>query len=251
MCHSLRRATTGSISMNSKSKTVEASSKISPAKSEKSLREVSDAPVTKKIRIMIADDHAVILEGLVAIINRQADMTVIAQASNGQEAVEQWGRHRPDVTLLDLRMPILDGLGVISTIRREDSSARIIVLTTYDTDEDIYQLIKAGAKAYLLKDAGREVLLDCIRKVHAGEACLSAAVAAKLAGRVSGDSPTAREIAVLWLLVQGKSNKEMGETLFGGEMTVKAHLKSIFAKVNVVGRTEVVTEALRRGLAHL
>jgi len=237
--------------MNSKSKTVEASSKISPAKSEKSLREVSDAPVTKKIRIMIADDHAVILEGLVAIINRQADMTVIAQASNGQEAVEQWGRHRPDVTLLDLRMPILDGLGVINTIRRGDSSARIIVLTTYDTDEDIYRAIKAGAKAYLLKDAGREVLLDCIRKVHAGETCLSVAVAAKLAGRLSGDCPTAREMDVLSLLAQGKSNKEIGESLFISEMTVKSHLKSISAKLNVAGRTEVVTEALRRGLAHL
>ena len=237
--------------MNRKSKTVEASSNISPAKSEKSLREVSDAPVTKKIRIMIADDHAVILEGLVAIINRQADMTVIAQASNGQEAVEQWGRHRPDVTLLDLRMPILDGMGVINTIRRGDSSVRIIVLTTYDTDEDIYRAIKAGAKAYLLKDAGREVLLDCIRKVHAGETCLSAAVAAKLAGRLSGDSPTAREMEVLSFLAQGKSNKEIGESLFISEMTVKSHLKSISAKLNVVGRTEVITEALRRGLIHL
>jgi len=237
--------------MNSKSKTVEASIKISPAKSEKSLREVSDAPVTKKIRIMIADDHAVILEGLVAIINRQADMTVIAQASNGQEAVEQWGKQRPDVTLLDLRMPILDGLGVINTIRREDCSARIIMLTTYDTDEDIYRAIKAGAKAYLLKDAGREVLLDCIRKVHAGETCLSAPVAAKLAGRLSGDCPTAREMDVLSLLAQGKSNKEIGESLFISEMTVKSHLKSISAKLNVAGRTEVVTEALRRGLVHL
>jgi two-component system NarL family response regulator len=224
---------------------------ISPVQSETALRGVPEAPATKQIRIMIADDHAVVLEGLVAIINRQTNMTVIAQASNGQEAVEQWARHRPDVTLLDLRMPILDGMGVISTIRREDSSARIIVLTTYDTDEDIYRCIKAGAKAYLLKDAGREVLLDCIRKVYAGETCLSAAVAAKLAGRVSGDSPTAREMDVLSLLAQGKSNKEIGESLFISEMTVKSHLKSISGKLNVVGRTEVITEALRRGLIHL
>jgi DNA-binding NarL/FixJ family response regulator len=153
--------------------------------------------------------------------------------------------------LLDLRMPILDGMGVIATIRQEDSSARIIVLTTYDADEDIYRAIKAGAKAYLLKDAGREVLLDCIRKVHAGETCLSSAVAAKLAERVSGDSPTAREMDVLWLLAQGKSNKEIGESLFISEMTVKSHLKSISAKLNAVGRTEVITEALRRGLVHL
>ena len=224
---------------------------ISPVQSETGLRDVPDTPATKQIRIMIADDHAVVLEGLAALIDRQADMTVVAQANNGQEAVEQWRKHRPDVALLDLRMPMLDGMGVISTIRREDSSARIIVLTTYDTDEDIYRAIKAGAKAYLLKDAGREVLLDCIRKVHAGETCLSSAVAAKLAGRVSGDSPTAREMDVLWLLAQGKSNKEIGESLFISEMTVKSHLKSIFAKLNVVGRTEVITEALRRGLIHL
>jgi DNA-binding NarL/FixJ family response regulator len=237
--------------MNSKSKTVQASSLTSPVKSETGLRGVPYTPATKQIRIMIADDHAVVLEGLAAIIDRQADMTVVALANNGREAVEQWRKHQPDVTLLDLRMPILDGMGVISTIRREGPSARIIVLTTYDTDEDIYQVIKAGAKAYLLKDAGREVLLDCIRKVHAGETCLSAAVAAKLAGRVSGDSPTAREMDVLSLLAQGKSNKEIGESLFISEMTVKSHLKSISAKLNVVGRTEAITEALRRGLIHL
>jgi DNA-binding NarL/FixJ family response regulator len=237
--------------MNSKSKTVQASSMTSSVQSETGLRDVPDTPATKQIRIMIADDHAVVLEGLAAIIDRQADMTVVAQANNGQEAVEQWRKHRPDVTLLDLRMPILDGMGVISTIRREDSSARIIVLTTYDTDEDIYRVIKAGAKAYLLKDAGREVLMDCIRKVNAGETCLSAAVAAKLAGRLSGDSPTAREMEVLSFLAQGKSNKEIGESLFISEMTVKSHLKSISAKLNVVGRTEVITEALRRGLIHL
>ncbi len=224
---------------------------VSAMKSETRLQDGEDAPATKQIRIMIADDHAVILEGLVAIINRQVDMAVIAQASNGQEAVELWGKHHPDVTLLDLRMPILDGICVINAIRREDASTRIIVLTTYDTDEDIYRAIKAGAKAYLLKDAGRGVLLDCIRKVHAGETCLSATIAAKLAGRLSGGSPTAREMEVLSLLAQGKSNKEIGESLFISEMTVKSHLKSISGKLNVVGRTEVITEALRRGLVHL
>jgi DNA-binding NarL/FixJ family response regulator len=237
--------------MNSKSKTMKTSRMITAMKSETDLQDVEDSPATKKIRIMIADDHAVILEGLVAIINRQADMTVIAQASDGQEAVDQWGKHRPDVTLLDLRMPKLDGIRVINAIRREDASARIIVLTTYDTDEDIYRAIKAGAKAYLLKDAGREVLLDCIRKVHAGETCLSTTVAAKLAGRLSGDSPSPREMEVLSFLARGKSNKEIGESLFISEMTVKSHLKSISAKLNVVGRTEVITEALRRGLVHL
>jgi two-component system NarL family response regulator len=237
--------------MNSKLKSTKASRLISALKSETDLQDVEDGPATKKIRIMIADDHAVILEGLVAIINRQADMTVVAQASDGQEAVEKWDKNRPDVTLLDLRMPKLDGIRVINAIRREDASARIIVLTTYDTDEDIYRAIKAGAKAYLLKDAGREVLLDCICKVHSGETCLSTTIAAKLAGRLSADSPTAREIEVLSFLAQGKSNKEIGESLFISEMTVKSHLKSISAKLNVVGRTEVITEALRRGLVHL
>src|ERR1700728_304413 len=132
----LQTATARTSSMNSKSKTMKTSRMITAMKSETDLQDAEDGPATKKIRIMIADDHAVILEGLVAIINRQADMTVIAQASNGQEAVEQWGKHRPDVTLIDLRMPILDGICVINAIRREDASTRIIVLTTYDTDED-------------------------------------------------------------------------------------------------------------------
>src|SRR5580704_15010767 len=124
MCPSLQTATTGSISMNSKSKTMKAPRMASAMKSETDLQDVEDGPATKKIRIMIADDHAVILEGLVAIINRQADMAVVAQASNGQEAVEQWGKHHPDVTLLDLRMPKLDGICVINAIRREDASTR-------------------------------------------------------------------------------------------------------------------------------
>ena len=125
-----------------------------------------------RIRILIADDHIVVLEGLIAIIGRQSDMTVVGQASNGQDAVTQWCQCKPDVSLLDLRMPVLDGVGAIDAIRRMEQFARIVVLTTFDSDEDIERAIQAGAKAYLLKDSPRDVLLDCIRKVHAGKSFL-------------------------------------------------------------------------------
>src|SRR5260370_32657743 len=130
-----------------------------------------------KIRVLIADDHITVLEGLAAIIGRQPDMTVAAQAADGNEAVELWGRHHPGVMLLDLRMPKLDGVDVIEEIRKRDSSARIIVLTTYETDTEILRAIKAGTKAYLLKDARREELLDCIRRVNLRETCLPASLA--------------------------------------------------------------------------
>jgi two-component system NarL family response regulator len=127
----------------------------------------------KRIRILVADDNAVVLEGLVALIGRQSDMKIVAQASTGKEAVEEWNKHRPDVSLLDLRMPGLDAVGVINRIREIDPAARCLVLTTFDTDEDIYQAVKAGAKGYLLKDAPREIVLESIRRVHAGETCLA------------------------------------------------------------------------------
>jgi DNA-binding NarL/FixJ family response regulator len=134
------------------------------------LRDASAKP--HRIRILIADDHIVVLEGLIAIIGRQSDMTVVGQASNGQDAVAQWCEFKPDVSLLDLRMPVLDGVGAIDAIRKIEQFARIVVLTTFDSDEDIERAIQAGAKAYLLKDSPRDVLLDCIRKVHAGKSFL-------------------------------------------------------------------------------
>jgi DNA-binding NarL/FixJ family response regulator len=161
-----------------------------------------------------------------------------------------WRERRPNVTLLDLRMPELDGVGVIKEIRADDESARIIVLTTFDGDEDIYRAIQAGAKGYLLKDAPREALMDCIRRVHAGETCVPVHLAAKLAQRVSGEALSEREIDVLKLMSQGKSN-EIGSALFIGEGTVKSHVKGIFAKMNVISRTEAVGNATRRGLIQL
>lgn len=200
------------------------------------------------IRVLIADDHAVVREGLAALIGRQPDMEVVAEAQDGQEAVELWQRHLPDLTLVDLQMPRLSGVGVIEEVRRRDAPARFIVLTTYDTDEGVYQCIRAGAKGYVLKDAARETLLDTIRRVHAGETCLPAALAAKLAERVSGEELTARETEVLGCLAAGRSNKDIAAHLGISETTVKTHLKSIFGKLNVLSRTEAVAVARKRGL---
>ena len=204
-----------------------------------------------KIRILIADDHTTVLAGLASIIGMQPDMLVVAEAANGRQAVDLWRKHRPDVTLLDLRMPMLDGVGVIDEIRKEDTSARIIMLTTYDTDNEIYRAIKAGAKGYLLKDARREELLDCIRKVNRGETCIPQALVEKLAAGMSSETLTGRELGVLTLLARGKSNKEIGANLFISETTVKGHLRNIFTKLNVLSRTEAITVANRRGLVQL
>src|ERR1700752_1957273 len=152
------------------------------------------------IRILIADDHTVVREGLVSLVKRKPDMSVVAEATNGREAVDLWKQHRPDVTLLDLRMPELDGVGAIKQIRAGDEDARIIVLTTFDGDEDIYRAIQAGAKGYLLKDVPREALMDSIRPVYAGETSLPMHLVAKLAERVSGDTLSKREIEVLKLM---------------------------------------------------
>lgn len=208
----------------------------------------SSAVETDKIRVLIADDHVTVLEGLAAIIGRQPDMMVVGEAGDGQEAVDLWTEHHPDVTLLDLRMPTLDGVGVIENIRKQDASARVIVLTTYDSDTEILRAIKAGTKAYLLKDARREELLDCIRRVNRGETCIPASLAEKLAAGLSSESLTGRELNVLELLAQGKSNKEIGVNLYISETTVKSHLRSIFRKLNVLSRTEAITVASRRGL---
>jgi len=204
-----------------------------------------------RIRVLVADDHVTVLEGLVAIIDRQAEMSVVAQASNGREAVDFWRKHRPDVALLDLRMPILDGIGALEQIRQQDSSARVIVLTTFDNDADISKAIKAGAKGYLLKDAPREELLASIRTVHSGETAISPALVTKLAAGLSNKLLTGRELEVLTLLARGKSNKEIGKNLYISETTVKSHLRSIFTKLDVLSRTEAIATASRRGLIQI
>src|SRR5882724_6408875 len=201
----------------------------------------------EKIRVLIADDHTTFLAGLTSIIDMERDMIVIAQATDGRQAADLWRKYRPSVTLLDLRMPVLDGVDVIGEIRREDASARIVILTTYDSDNDIYRAIKAGAKGYLLKDARREELLDCIRKVNRGETSVPQALLQKLAAGMSSEALTGRELGVLTLLARGKSNKQIGANLFISETTVKGHLRNIFTKLNVLSRTEAITVANRRG----
>ena len=210
-----------------------------------------ESPSADKIRLLIADDHMTVLAGLASIIGMQRDMIVVAEAADGRQAVDLWRKHRPDVTLLDLRMPKLDGVGAIDEIRKEDTSAQIIILTTYDTDNEIYRAIKAGAKGYLLKDARREELLDCIRKVSRGGTCIPQALVEKLAAGMSNETLTGRELEVLAWLARSKSNKEIGANLFISETTVKGHLRHIFTKLNVISRMEAVTVASQRGLVQL
>jgi DNA-binding NarL/FixJ family response regulator len=203
------------------------------------------------IRILIVDDHPVVREGLAALIERREDMTVVGEASNGREAIEQFQRFTPDVTLLDLRMPEVDGVTAITGFRAQAPTARISVLTTYDSDEDIYRGLRAGAKAYLLKDTPPQELLDTIRAVHAGQTRIPPDVAAKLAERMTGPELTNRELDVLRLLMAGKSNKQIAAALFISEGTVKTHVNNILGKLGASDRTQAVTTALKRGLVSL
>ncbi len=203
------------------------------------------------IRILIVDDHPVVREGLAAMIDRRPDMSVIAQAENGREALTAFTTHLPDVTLIDLQMPEMGGVDAIRTLRAAHPHARFVVLTTFDGDEDIYRALEAGARAYLLKDAPREELLDAIRTVHAGGKRIPSEVAAKLTERMFSQELTARELEVLKLIVVGKSNKEIGEVLFITEGTVKVHVNAILGKLGVNDRTQAVTTALKRGLVKL
>lgn len=199
---------------------------------------------------MVVDDQAVVRQGLVALINTVPDMFVIAEGTNGQQAIELYRRHKPDVTLIDLRMPVVSGVEAITTIRREFPDARLIVLTTYDGDEDIYRSLQAGAQGYLLKDMFFEELEDAIRKVHAGSRRIPAQVAERLAERMSGTNLTSRELEVLEQIVRGKSNKEIAGLLKISEATVKSHINNILSKLGVTDRTQAATTALQRGLVH-
>ena len=207
-----------------------------------------DASEKKRIRVLIAEDQSLVRRGLAAIINMEEDVTVVGEAGDGEEAIEQWRRLRPDVVLMDLRMPRLEGVEAIKRIRAEDPKAGIIVLTTFDHDEDIYAGLRAGAKAYLLKDVQPEELFGCIRAVHAGEAYLQPKVAAKLVQRVQEQKLTEREEQILKLLAEGKSNRAIGQVLHITESTVKSHLKSLFVKLDATSRAEAIALAARRGL---
>jgi len=206
---------------------------------------------TVPANVLVVDDHALLRTGVANIINQESDLRVVAEASNGLEAVEAFVRYRPDVTLLDLRMPVMEGVEAVRQIRARDPHAKVIVLTTYDTDEDIARALKAGAKAYVLKDISADALIACIHDVLAGKTYLAPSAAAKLAEGVTRVQLTPRELATLRLLADGKSNKEIAGELGISERTVKTHLGHLFEKLGATSRTEAVKIATRRGLVRL
>jgi two-component system NarL family response regulator len=204
-----------------------------------------------KITVLIADDHPIFRVGLRNLIDQQPDMLVVGEASDGREAVEVFLRLRPAVTLMDLRMPGLDGPGAIAAVRRSDPGARIIVLTTYDGDDDVQRAVEAGARGYLLKDTFAEGMLDAIRDVHAGEVLFDDEVVAKLSDRAGGRPLSPRELVVLDLIARGLSNKQIQTALTMAEGTLKNHLKRIFDKLDVTDRTQAVLAGVKRGLIRM
>jgi DNA-binding NarL/FixJ family response regulator len=204
---------------------------------------------TGKFNVLVVEDHPIMRLGIAAIINAQPDMRVSSQAESGMEAVNMFRKHRPDVTLMDLRLPGMSGLDALRTIRRDDPAARCVVLTTYEGDEDIHQALDAGAAGYLIKAMSHETLVDALRKVHAGTRFLPAPVARSLALRTPNSDLSPREREVLTLMVHGKSNKDIGGSLGITEATVKCHV--ILERLGVTDRTQAVIAALQRGLEHL
>lgn len=209
------------------------------------------AVMTTKSRVLLVDDHALLRTGVAKIINQEPDLRVVAEAENGVDAIAAFERHQPDVTLLDLRMPVMEGVEAVRQIRARDPRALVIVLTTFDRDDEISQALKAGAKAYVLKDISADNLVGCIRDVLAGKTYIAPAAAAKLAEGVTRVQLTPREMATLRLLADGKSNKEIANALDISERTVKTHLAHLFEKLGVTSRTEAIKVATRRGLVRL
>jgi two-component system NarL family response regulator len=205
----------------------------------------------RPLRIMIADDHPVVRSGLITAIGRHSDMEVVAEARDGHEAVVKALAILPDVCLIDLRMPLMDGVDVIKRILESRPTAYLVVLTSYETREDVYRAIEAGAKGYVLKEAPIQEIIECIRAVARGQTWISSKVGAHLAKRISEHELTAREREVLRELSEGKSNKEIGVTFDITEATVKVHVTHILEKLNVSGRTEAMNAAVRRGIVRL
>jgi DNA-binding NarL/FixJ family response regulator len=205
---------------------------------------------TKPVRLLVVDDHHIVRQGLVALLATVPEMQVVAEASDGQQAVALYRQHHPDVTLMDLRMNAMNGVETTRAIRAEFPNARIIVLTTFDGDEDIYRALQAGARGYLLKGMDTEELLAAIRTVHSGKSRIPAPVAERLAERMNTPSLTDRETEVLRLIVGGNSNKEIAAALFISEATVKTHINSLLSKLGVSDRTQAATTALQRGIVH-
>ncbi len=205
----------------------------------------------KPIRVLVIEDHNVVREGLVALLRVAEGLDVVGEAADGVEAIAQFRKHQPDITLVDLRLPRMSGVDVIERIRMETPHARFIVLTTYDGDEDIYRALKAGARAYLLKGMTSEELINTIRAVHAGKSYIPPAIAERLAERMGAQDLTPREFEVLEHIVQGRSNKEIAAELEVSEATVKTHINSLLGKLGVTDRTQAATAAIQRGMVPL
>jgi len=203
------------------------------------------------IRVLTVDDHALLREGIAVLINAESDMKLVGDACNGQDAIEKFRLHRPDVTLMDLQMPALNGIEAIIGIRSEFPNARIIVLTTYTGDVQVLRALKAGARAYILKGQVHRELLDTIRAVHGGQKRIPPEVAAELADHATDEDLTSREIDVLRLIAGGNANKEIAGRLSIAEETVKSHVTNILAKLGANDRTHAVTMALKRGIIEL
>ena len=203
------------------------------------------------IRVLLADDHAIVRNGVAQILDEQPDIEVVAQAGDGESAIVLYRQENPDVALLDLRMPKVEGTQVVERIRREFPEAVLVVLTTFDTDDDIDRALRAGAKGYLLKDVGPGDLVACVRTVHSGGTWVSPTVASKLVARMTRVQITPQEMRVLRQVAEGMSNREIGETLFISEATVKIHLSHLFEKLGASSRTDAVAKAVERGLIRM
>jgi len=206
---------------------------------------------SEKIKILIVDDHPIMRAGISYIIKAQPDMLMVAQAGTGEEAVEEFERHRPDITLIDLQLPGMSGVEVIRKIRSRHTQARFVVLTNFEGDEDVHQALEAGAGGYLVKGMPHEVLVSALRRVNRGGRFLPPTVSRALESRTPGSTLSEREREVLALMVAGKSNKEIGVSLGITEATVKRHVGSILMRLDVADRTQAVVAAFQRGLAHL
>ena len=203
------------------------------------------------IRIVVADDHPIVRQGIVANLKEQREMKVVAEGSDGDEALALIKRHMPDVVLLDLRMPRMDGLAVVAEVAALHLQTKVIVMTTFESQEDIQRAVRAGARAYLLKDCTQQTLLEAIRRVYLGEVFLLPQIAQKLVDRIQKPQISPRELEVLKSVASGRSNKEIGVQLFIGEGTVKTHVASLLEKLGVTGRTSAVREAVRLGLVQM
>jgi DNA-binding NarL/FixJ family response regulator len=204
-----------------------------------------------RIRVLSVDDHPLLREGIGALVNAQPDMELVAQAGTGREAAEQYRAHKPDVTLMDLRLPDMSGVDALSAIRREFPDARVVMLTTFEGDVEIQRALSAGARGYLIKSMPPDELVEAIRQVHAGRKRIPTEVAAQLAEHAGEETLTAREIEVLRLVADGNRNKDVGERLFISEETVKVHVKHVMEKLGASDRTEAVAIAIRRGIIQL